>query len=188
MDVLCALDNVCWGTFGDYSSYLELAFAINVIFVGWLTKIRRRFLRLRRAAERRQWRRLVTLTAQGVDAVDADELKDKVDAINAQRKRRNKVVSILDSLTRFLCFVLATTIILGLLLLGEEYEAIWVNWNWMSLAVALPLGTVALMAALEFMWSRRIDAHVNKAYDDALEAAGSRSERAEEIASDAFDQ
>lgn len=188
MDVLCALDNVCWGTFGDYSSYLELAFAINVIFVGWLPKIRRHFLRLRRAAERRQWRRLATLTAQGVDAVDADELKDKVDAINTKRKRRNKVVSIFDSLTRFLCFVLATTIILGLLLLGEEYEATWVNWSWMSLAVGLPLGTVALMAALEFVWSWRIDAHVNKAHDDALEAAGSGSERAKEIASGALEQ
>ena len=188
MDVLCALDNVCSGTFGDYSSYLELAFAINVIFVGWLPKIRRRFLRLRRAAERRQWRRLVTLTAQGVDAVDADELKDKVGTINVQRGHRDKIVSTLDSITRSLCFVLAITVILGLLFLGEEYEASWVNWSWMSLAVVLPLGTVALMAALEFMWSRRIDAHVNKAYDDALEAAGRRSERAEEIASDALDQ
>lgn len=182
------LDNVCSGTFGNYSSYLELAFAINVIFVGWLPKIRRRFLRLRRAAERRQGRRLATLTAQGVDAVDADELKNKVDAINARRGRRNKVVSILDFLTRSFCFVLATTIILGLLFLGEEYGASWINWSWMSLAVVLPLGMVALMAALEFVWSWRIDVHVNKAHDDALEAAGSGSERAKEIASDAFEQ
>lgn len=128
------------------------AFAINVIFVGWLPKIRRRFLRLRRAAERRQWRRLATLTAQGVDAVDADELKNKVDAINARRGRRNKVVSILDFLTRSFCFVLATTIFLGLLFLGEEYEANWINWSWMSLAVVLPLVTVAVMAVLEFVF------------------------------------
>lgn len=188
MDALCELDNVCRGTFGDYSSYLELAFAINVIFVGWLTKIRRRFLRLRRAAERRQWRRLATLTAQGVDAVDTDELKDKVDAINAQRGHRDKVISTLASLTRSLCFVLAGTIILGLLLLGEEYEASWVNWPLMALGVVLPLGAVTLMAALEFLWAWRIDVNVNVAYDDALEAAGSGSERAEEIARDALDQ
>ena len=85
-------------------------------------------------------------------------------------------------MTRTLCFLVAAAIILGLLLLGEKYEAWWVNWNWMLVAIGVPLGMVILMTVCEVVWSWRIDAHVNRAYDDALEKVGNGSARAAEIA------
>ena len=176
---MCELDYVCQGAFGDYGSYLELAFAINVIFVGWLPRIRRRFRRLRRAAEQRQGWRLDTLTAQGVDA---DALKQVVNTINARRWHRDRVAYGLEVLTRTLCFLMATAITRALLLLGEQYEAWWVQWNWMLVAIGVPLGMVLLMMACEGVWSWRIDAHVNKAYDDALAMIRIGSARAAEIA------
>lgn len=178
------LNDVCQGALGDYDSYLELSFAINVIFVGWLNKIRRRFLRLRRVAKQRQGRRLDTLTAQGVDA---EALKQEADAVNARHRRRDRVVHGLNILTRTLCFLMAAAIILGLLLLGEKYEAWWVNWNWMLVAIGVPLGMVILMTVCEVVWSWRIDAHVNRAYDDALEKVRDGSARAAEIARDTLE-
>ena len=169
------------GTFGDYNSYLEIAFAVNVIFVGWLTKIRRRFLRLRRAAKQRQGRRLGILTAQGVDAAT---WKKEVDAINARRERRDAVVHMMENLTRVLCFLMAVAIVFGLLLFGDQHKAWWVNWNWMLSAIGVPMFMLGVMAFCETLWSWRIDVHVNKVHDDALEMVEEVLGRATEIASD----
>ena len=180
MDNLCGLVVSDQGTFGDYNSYLEIAFAINVIFVGWLTKVRRRFLRLRRAAKKRQGRRLGVLTAQGVDATT---LRKEVDAINARRTRRDAVVHMMENLTKTLCFLMAVAIVFGLLLFGDQHKAWWVNWNWMLHAIGVPISMVGVMAVCETFWSWRIDAHVNKTHDDALEKVGEGRGKATELAS-----
>lgn len=167
----CVENNRC--TFGHYTSYLEVSFAINVLVAGWWDRLRRRLRRLLRESKQRDSRRL---RAMKTDV--AEEFKPKLQKIDDSRERCEKWTGVMVAFARVLCSVLALIIVAALLSIESGSK---VPYWWMSMCIIIPIVLTLLVYFVDSRWSARIENRANNMLDGVLAEAEKKTQGAEAV-------
>lgn len=151
----------CWQgcTFGDYSSYMELAFAINVLIAGWWDNIYNNLSsRMKSDGESQD----LAMLGVEVDTSKRDEVKQDRDDL---RKSMKTNVFWLKGL----CFALGILIAAALLMIAEDSE---ISFWWMPWILVLPILCSVYVVIVGIKKRQKVDKKVEKIVMSMAKQAG----------------